>query len=279
MPQPASQLDLMQALINRGLLATGGNIRSLPFADGSSAPSDANGAGAGGSADGASSVPRPEGPSPVLDANNQLVDPNTGKPPSNADDWWKYLVAGAGIAGGAALANLIRNKMKGSKVPTVEGEVIDPLSPAATSADDVIINGEYSDVPNAMVGAPPKGLPSPDASVAGPPTPAQVLAERKLGVRNRPNANPVATSDSSVVRTGDALADIDPAELERAREITKQLIANRMSGNAQRAGGTNLRRKYDKPTGPVAPEEGILNTVIRLMRENGALRSAVARAP
>jgi hypothetical protein len=267
-----SQLELVKALLQqKGLLATGGNIRSIPFSDEAPASSDGS-ASTGGSIpspSGAGAATRPPGATPIV-KNNQLIDPATGNPVqgSLADDWWKYLLAGAG---GAGLAELLRRRKGGSPgagsaaedIPVVEGEVIDPLSPMP----EEIVNGSYTDVPNPTIAQ--------TKQIAGPDT-AAVLAERnkQLPSRNRPRANPVPSTGRDIIPLPDTMSDIPPEEIERAKTLAQQLIANRTRGNAQRANTGNLTRRAGPPTGPTDKnaEEGLLNTIIKLMRDSGAAR-------
>lgn len=264
-----TEQDLVEILKQRGLLATGGNIRSIPFADDASSPS-ASSDGSAGTTPLSSGAIRPQGATPLIGPNNTLLDPTTKKPldDQSAGDWWKYLLAGAGVAGGAALASLLRRKgAKGSvsadeAIPTVEGEVItDPLSPLPAGSN--IINGEYSDVVDPTLAGGQKGI-------TGPST-AQVLADRnrQLTARNRPGANPVAESDTSRIRLGDAASEFTPEEIAQARSLAHQLVQNRVKGNAQRANTGNLTRRAGPPTGDTN-EESLFNTVLRILRQTGA---------
>lgn len=277
--QQKNQAALLEELLRqRGLLATGGNIRQLPFA--ASAPANGGDTGSGSALPSASSASRPAGETPVIDADNNLVNPKTGAKLDDAStsDWWKYLAAGAGVAGGAALAEMLRRRANKNRIPTVEGEVIDPLSPLPNSASDEIINGEYRDAPDTRRIAPPSATVATEPTFPSNGDVAAVAAERKLTARNRPNANPVASSDTSVIRAPDSYSDLSPEEMQRAKELTAELIAARKKGNLARSKQSRFSRRAVQPTGPTEPEEGLLNTVIRLMKQNGALRSAVVRA-
>ena len=285
--QASTQQDaeLMKELLRqRGLLATGGNIRALPFADGPVVP-NANGNEAA-PGDNAGSVPRPEGMTPVVDENDNLVDPSTGMPlsPEIANDWWKYLLGGAGIAGGAVLADMLRRRMGKGKVPTIEGETLDPLAPTPEGASP-IVNGEYTEVnPSRSVAGPqPRSTSQAAEALAGrsnaralPSPPLSLEAASELA-RSKARPNPRATSDTSVVRSSDLYSDLTPEELARAKEITKQLVANRVKGNKARAKQSKFSSRAVLPTGDT-DEKSLLNTVVRLLRENGALRSATVRA-
>lgn len=271
---PPNVDPMVQALIERGLLATGGNIRNMPFADPSGL---ANGNAASSSppvptATGGTSV-RPSGPTPVMDANKQLVDPTTGAPldPQLANEWLKYLVAGAAVGGGYALTDAIRDKFAKGRIPTVEGEVVnDPLGALPNSADDAIISGEYSDVAPAQLESPRKALTN-GSTETGSET-AKAIAERKGPTRK------ITRGNSRVISSADSLSDLSPEELQQAKDLTAQLVANRTAGNKARAKQSNLNRRGGRPTGPT-DEEGLLNTVVRIMRENGAIRSLAKAVP
>lgn len=261
-----SQLELIKALLaQKGLLATGGQFRPVPFDYAAAAAG--NGVGANGSTpstNGADAV-RPEGPMPLVGPDNTLIDPTTQQPltPEASSDWWKYLLGAAGVAGGVALADALRRRM-GSRVSLVEGEVIDPLGPVPVGESE-IVPGEFTEVNQPRLTQQPAPLNEPTAATA--------LAERQkqLPSRTRPRANPQATSDTSVVRLPDAMNDITPEELANARALARQLVQNRLRGNKQRANTGNLTRRAGPPTGP-ADEETLLKTIIRLMRESGATR-------
>jgi hypothetical protein len=289
MPQPVAgsdpaQLELMKAVLEqRGLLATGGNIRSIPFSGdvpASSPDSDVSANGSIPSANGAGAA-RPPGATPLVQGN-QLVDPTTKQPieGSLADDWWKYLLAGAGVAGGVGLASILRRRKGGAPevgvedIPTVEGETIDPLAPAARP--EHIVNGEFDEVrPTAHVGN-TKFLEAPSGDKIMADSAANILAARnkQIEARNMPRANPTAQSDTSVVRLPDAANDIDPQEIENAKALVQQLIQNRTKGNAAARSQSRFSRRAVQPTGPTDKnaEDGLLNTIIRLMREQGATR-------
>lgn len=271
MPVEAQDQELLKALLQqKGLLATGGNIRSLPFADESAPTSSASSAGAGVvSPSSGASATRPSGPTPLVKGNT-LIDPQTQQPLDGqlADDWWKYLAAGAGAgAAGYAIYKALRNRQGGADstpraegVPTVEGEVVsDPL--AALPDGQVPVEGEYSEVGDTLAArAKQQALPPPQPSLTS---------------RTRAKPNPVPANDTSVIRATDAVSDLSPQEMEQAKTLAAQLVANRSKGNASLGKQTNLKRRYNLPTGDTN-ENSLLNTVIRLIREGKA--SGFARA-
>lgn len=271
--------ELMKALLQqKGLLATGGNIRSLPFADGQAPSPSASSASAGVAGPSAGTdATRPQGATPLVKGNT-LIDPQTQQPIEGqlADDWWKYLLAGAGAGGaGYALYKALQNRKGGAAgdptaeaIPTVEGEVVsDPLSPLPGNSPQ---EGEYYPVGDDTQLAP-------SAKQLTDQSTAQVLADRnkQLTSRNRPNPNPIPESDTSVIRGTDTVSDLSPQEMEQAKTLAAQLVANRQKGNASIGRQTNLKRRYNLPTGDTN-ENSLLNTVIRLIREGKA--SSLVRA-
>lgn len=284
MPDPTGQnIDpsLMEEMLRqRGLIATGGNIRPIPFAGDNVSPPASGSMGVGGAgASGAANIPRPPGATPIVGPNNTLLDPSTNQPldPQSSDSWWKYLLGGAGVVGGGMAAAALLKNRKG--VPYIEGETLDPLAPNA-APDAPPVEGEYTNVPNSDVPnvEPQRGLPPPATAIEDARTQAQLPETAKaLGARKRAT-NPSVSSDTSVVRGSDSLSDFTPEEIARARQLAQQLVAERVKGNRARAKQTNLTRRGGKPTGPTE-EEGLLNTVIRLLREGGALRSLSKAVP
>jgi hypothetical protein len=260
-----SQLELLKALLQqKGLLATGGNIRSIPFDE--TASQDAVGTTSGtlppDSIASTGSAVRPEGPTPLIQGD-KLVDPSTGQELAGglADDWWKYLLVGGAVGGGAALADMLRKRKGGAiteGVPLVEGEVItDPL--AALPDNQVPVKGEYSEVGDTLTNG--------RQGVAG----ALADRQKQLTARTMPRANPVPETDTSIIRVPDQMSDISPEEMENAKALVKQLVENRTKGNRAKARQSRFSRRAVLPTGPT-DENSLLNTIIGIMRKNGATR-------
>jgi hypothetical protein len=269
---PDESALLIEMLRQRGLLAEGGNLRALPFGTGTQNGTNGNGASNSSNPVDASAM-RPAGPTPVLADDNTLVDPTTGKhlDPQTSNDWLKYFVAGAGIAGGVAIADALRQRRQGSRIPLVEGEVIDPLGPLPNGIDSAIVNGEYTEVPD------PKRLGAPSSVITDGTSPSQLEAAKAIAARRMATNPPAPVSDTSIVRGTDAMSDISPEEMAQAKAIAKQLVENRTKGNAQVARQNNIKRRYNLPTGPT-DENSLLNTVIDIMRRAKIPPSAIVRA-
>jgi hypothetical protein len=269
---PDESALLIEMLRRRGLLAEGGNIRALPFGTGTQNGTNGNGASNSSNPVDASAM-RPAGPTPVLADDNTLVDPTTGKhlDPQTSNDWLKYFAAGAGIAGGVAITDALRQRRQGSRIPLVEGEVIDPLGPLPNGIDSAIVNGEYTEVPD------PKRLGAPSSAITDGTSPSQLEAAKAIAARRMATNPPAPVSDTSIIRGTDAMSDISPEEMAQAKAIAKQLVENRTKGNAQVARQNNIKRRYNLPTGPT-DENSLLNTVIDIMRRAKIPPSAIVRA-
>lgn len=301
----AMQLDpasIEEALRQRGLLATGGNIRLSPFVSPTVAASTSPtslGAGNGSATANALSA-NGGGGITVADANGQpvVIDPAATELPANIPDEslvgiLPYL---AGAAGAAGLAALIRRHLKNRGITMPD----DPLAPnvpdtIGTKGDGerVVVDGGELVPENGAAVDPtksrPKRFPNTQSEVkqlTGPKSlvedkgtkpkylTSSELAKRRAGARN---AGVVGAEGSGpTIAQADAYSDISPEEMKQARTIADALIDQRMKGNMRRAKGQGIGRK-GYPTGSM-DEQGILNNVIRMIRQGKIKPNQVMQA-
>lgn len=307
MPQVATdpaQASLMEELMRqKGLLATGGNIRMLPFGSATTSPNgSSNGSASTSSLGSASAAVAPSDTEPVVDPTGNVVDPRTGQAldDQTAADWWKYILVGGAVGGGYALAGALRNRFKGTTpvdsdgVPVVEGEVIDPK---ALPNEQVPVEGQFTDVKQNLLTGPTndtapqtaaeaiaqrRGLPRPSPSLEDRGSPPQYKTAQEIARMKGANRPGVAGSGPAI-QLGDAMQDIAPEDLEAAKEIARRLMLERSHGNVKGAQGKKITQinRRDVPelkggaTGSV-DDEGLLNTVIGILRKNAATIRRVA---
>lgn len=281
MTMPADD-PIVQQLIERGLLATGGNIRPIPFANNgvaSNAAANANTASSSGNgvtrnADGTYNVTDNNG-------NEQTVDPRQaaeqlGEDPNSDLSWLAAMIAGA--TGAYVGSNLRRGKPVDPLAPLddpkqitgMSGVEYDTRGTGLAARGDDIIDGEYSVVePKGVAPRDEKALPDTQKRLVGPT--AQELAKRRASARN------VATGEQSRVSLPDEFADFTPEELARARMIAEQLVMRRQGGNV-RAYNPNAKGvgPQHKPTSPGRRTETVdqmMGNVARILRDQKAIRS------
>lgn len=281
---PAAYNDpIVQQLIERGLLATGGNIRPIPF--GGNAASDAVGGNVSPSSASANGVTRnADGTYNVVDenGNEQTVDvtpvaQELGEDVSSDLSWLAAALAGGS---GALIANALARRRQGNVDPLAPlddpkqiggmvGVEPDVRGSSLATVDDGIIDGEYSVVePEGIAARDQKALPAPQEKLGG--ATAKQLAERKAAAR--------ASQGTEVSRIAlpDALSDLSPEELAQARAITEQLIMRRQRGNV-RAFNPNAKGVGPQhlPTSPGRKTETIdqmMGHVVRALRDAKTVR-------
>lgn len=273
---------IVQQLIERGLLATGGNIRPIPFGGAQAGNGSAN-----------QMPPSPEG-APVATPNGDgtyTVDDGTGNPqtidprdvaqqlgedPNSDLSWLAAAIAGASGA-------LIGSQF-GRRKPNAPADPLAPLPENAGSlpngADD-IIEGEFTvlDDPK-QIGVEPKALPAPPNQLQ------QQEAAKALTQRKRATNPPQPSAEQSRIRLPDEFSDLTPEELQRARALAEQLVMNRQRGNVQayhpyrkreaRTGQPRGRGAGPYPTSPnfqTENPEDIIGNVVRALRDMKALKS------
>lgn len=283
---------IVQQLIERGLLATGGNIRAIPFGSNQGVASNAVGSGLSASS-GAGGVTRnADGTYNVVDenGNEQVVDvtpvaQELGEDTSSDLSWLAAAIAGgSGALIGQALARRRKGvdplaplddpKQLGGTVG-VERDTSPRGSSIVPVADD-IIDGEFRVVePESIATRNQKALSAPQAKVSGATT--KQLAERKV------KEGATQASEISRIALPDEFSDLSPEELAKARNITQELIKRRQKGNVSAYSPTRERTLSGKPRGrgglPTSPnfatetEADLLGHVVRALRDAKTVRS------
>ncbi len=313
MPDVVDPAVLEALLRQKGLYATGGNIRLSPFA---TDPNVATNTGAGtppsssaSSATANALSANSGGGLTVPDANGNpvVLDPNATQLPANIPDesFINILPALAG-AGGAALALLIKNHFanKGVNLPAVADPIPTvnaTLEPDSVPSTNPIVDGEFEEVndPRLMKGAndlntPPESpllqeqrrLPSPpptldDKAVDTKPKNLTAAALRARKVEGRRKGIVGSEGTGPTLVGNDSYADLTPDEMKQAKTSADSLIDRRMQGRQRRyvQGKTDVGRK-GLPTAPI-DRESALNIVVRAIRDAklnpNAVRKAVAR--
>lgn len=312
MPQVAALPDdpavLKELMRQKGLIATGGNYRLLPFEDDAAGSvTSSNGTAPYGSASGATAPFTATQDGQIVDPTGAVVATvdETGQISDPALDigninWTPFLAGAAGAAMGWAIADALRKR--GKKVdgtPLVEGEVIpnDPNDPNARIPRGTV-EGEFSEV-DAQRGIPytngraPSGGTAGAVPVDGPtvvgaiaeqrrlsgprnalpdyPSPPNYPSRREIATRRTKNAPNTSRNANPAIVT-DALTDVSDEERKVASAIADQLIARRREGNMRRMkGGKGVGRK-GLPTGST-DKDNVVNSIIRTLRQTGALKS------
>lgn len=278
---------VVQQLINRGLLATGGNIRPIPFdnasasgTDSSLAPSSAAN-GVTRNADGTYNVTDENGNEQTLDVRDAAKQ--LGEDPNSDLSWLAAMIAGAsGAAVGMALGGRKRDPLAPLDDPKQIGGTVgvEPDTRGGGSAivprTDDIIDGEFSVVePKGVAARDEKALPQQQKRLIGPTT--AELAKRRAAARSS------TTGEASRITLPDEFADLTPEELQKARTITEQLIMRRQRGNvrAYKPGVKGVGPQH-LPTSPgraTETEADMLGHVVRAIRDAKVIRnlSRVAR--
>lgn len=257
---PQAQSDVASALAwlqQQGYVPRGNNLALVPFSNpnnasngsdvtGSAPPSPVTAGNVASSADG----PKNDGTDPIPNEDGTFTDPRTGEKVS-ADDAlsiWPWLAAAGAGAGAYALTRALSNN-KADQLATETGK-----GGGLVAQGRPVVDGG-------------KLYPQPRDPLAPLSETQAAIAERKaLPAPSKKNTKPsTITAEQSRIALPDTRADVTPEELAKAKAITQQLIANRTKGNAQFAKQGNLKRRYNLPTGST-DEEGLLNTVIKLMR-------------
>ncbi len=263
---PDAVPNIEEELRKRGLLATGGNIRMLPFSNPSAAADAtpiASDSGTGSATANALGVSNGGGVT-VNDAtgNPITVDPNAAQLPANVpDEEWLNLWPALAGAGGAALAMLIKNHFagKGVNLPALADEI--PTVNATLEPDGVpgspnIVDGEFTEVADdPRLAAPQKQLSGSQKVLAAPqPKLTDALVNKRLGK---------STSNLGTIQAGDSYSDLSPEDMKKAQTIADQLVQRRLTGNqAKRAG-----KVADLPTGNM-DRNGLLNVVVKAIRDS-----------
>lgn len=285
-----------EMLRQRGLLATGGNIRLMPFGPGSSSPSELP--ATTGSATAGALATNANGGAPIvrdLSGNPVALDPDATQLPANVPDeeWVNILPALAGAAG-AGLALLIKNHLAKRGI-TLPDDPLAPNVPATAKAgtmgdgDRVVVDGGELVSEGAAEVDPTKAGPKrfPNQSVKALPAPAQskiqdtgsppkYLTSRQLAERRAANL-PTTETSSGKIQLGDAFTDLSDKEILHAEMIAKQLIERRMAGRKRMLSGKKGTGKLGLPTSEIDPE-AVFNNVVRMIREGKIVPNQVRRA-
>lgn len=264
MPDAVSNIE--EELRKRGLLATGGNIRMMPFdnatANGASQVSPVLPTGAT-SATANALAANSGGGLTVSDVNGNpiVVDPNATTLPANVPDseWLNIWPAVAG-ATGAGIGFLIAEHFKkrgvnlpatADAIPTMEGVVEPNGVPGAAD----IVDGEFTEVADDLqLSSPPKKIESGTQKLLQSPQSklAETLTQRKIGK---------STSNLGTIQAGDSYSDLSSSEMKQAETIADQLVQRRLLGNQSKTRG-----KAGLPTGDVG-RNGLLNVVVKAIRD------------
>lgn len=286
---PTDPMMIEEELRKRGLLATGGNIRMSPLATvGASTGTNAPGTGAG-SATANALAANGGGGITVADVNGQpvVLDPAATTLPANIpnESLVGILPYLAGAAGAAGLAALVRRHLssKGINLPNDElaPGLPDTLGMKGDGERVVVDGGELVPENGAAVDptkSGPKRFPNNKNEVAQIEGPKNLvtdtgkepkyLTSRELAKRRATarGAGVVGSEGSGpAIAQLDAMDDITPEEMQKARTIAEALIARRTKGNIRKAKGMPIGRK-GYPTGSM-DDQGVLNTVIGLIRQ------------
>lgn len=281
MPQMQPQVDLndpavvQELLRQKGLIASGGNIRAIPFAN-ASPRGAAN--GMVGSADATAPVsgtPNSSGEIAIGPDGEPIVDRSGMPVPVGATDadvdpsLLPYILGGAAAVGGGMIAKHLADRYR-NRVPTIEGQVIDDGMSKPTMMPSEF-EGEYTDVeePRALTDQRTRLIADGRPTPAVAETIAQQRAPRGAPQVTAPRANSPRTQVNSgrTVVANDAYSDVAPDEMKKVQGIVDELVRNRQVGNATKTPG-----KATHPTGPLN-RNAILNSIIGLLRDQKALKS------
>lgn len=270
-----NQSAIVEELRRRGLLATGGNIRALPFAE-SEAIGTGNAATSSPASSGGSVTQNQDGTVNATDLNGNpvVVDPNTLSP-QDADGLSDDSISGLlpYVAGGVAsyLAyKLFQRSGKKSPAPgnpPVNGGTVVANDPLAPLPDD-IIEGEFTPVDEKQLSSPPKQIKGPANRLTSDT--ADAIAERRSGPPKPTIAMP------------DEFADFTPEELARARAIAESLVMRRQKGNVRAYGPKGKGTTGNLPTSKGRKTETVdemMGNVARILRDQKALQALRKAVP
>ena len=281
MPQPQVDMNdpavIQELLRQKGLLASGGNIRMMPFAN-SSGMGTANASGGASNASPVSGTPTsPSGDIAVGPDGQPIVDRNGIPVPVGATDadvdpnLLPYIIGAAGAGTGGYLAKHLADRYR-NRVRGVNGELIDDgMTPEVLPSE---FEGQYTEVNDnaALTDQRTKTISSDKPAVAE--TLAQQRAPKSTAQVTAPKAGTPRTqvTSGSTIKAKDAYTDVAPDEMKKVQSIVDELVRNRQTGNAMKKAGRAV-----EPTGPIG-REGILNSVIKVLRDNKALKSLTRAA-
>lgn len=284
MPQALADSNIAEELRQRGLLATGGNIRLMPFAG----TANANGVTAAPSSSDSGNTlqPNPDGTLTVPDAtgNPVTVDPKSTTPEElqqlpdeSVNRLMPFLTGALGAATALYLAK------RNGATPTTGSETGDMVAARNAPVGDDIINGEFTEVPpnaalndSAVAGAltEQKKLSGPANRVEAMGSPAKYITSQDIA---RQKAGSTTTAPSGpTVQLADEFTDFAPEELATARAIAQRLVDERRVGNQRYQKGKTGVGKPAKPTSRGRLTESVdemMGVVAKVLRDQKALRS------
>lgn len=280
MPQMPQTPDdpIVEALRQRGLLATGGNIRMIPFgnADGAAtvpSPDVQNGSGITDNGDGTVTTTDIAG-NPVT-FNPKAIDPKNA--PNLSPEQWNWLAPLIAGASGALIGEALGRRRNGRVQQIVEPA--DPLAPLP----EEIVEGEFAEVPQQKQLSGPRNQTTFDK--IGPGEAAQPLPKPQVKLPQGETAKSIAArklqkapvTEQSRVSLPDEFTDMTEEEYKTARALAEKMVMARQGGNVRsfnpNAKGVGPQHKPTSPGRATERVDDMIGNVVRVLRDQKALKS------